>query len=99
MLEMKREENLLVRFFTICSQTFRLKYFKNIFIALQEYSVLLVSFHLQRHMGNFLIQVYGPCIRKKIKSFRKGKNNFFYFFFSACGFVVGKLLAEQRGYC
>ncbi|CRL07692.1 CLUMA_CG020649, isoform A [Clunio marinus] len=31
-------------------------------IALQEYSVLLVSFHLQRHMGNFLIQVYGPCI-------------------------------------
>lgn len=30
----------------------------------QEYSVLLVSFHLQRHMGNFLIQVYGPCIRE-----------------------------------
>lgn len=30
--------------------------------AMQEYSVLLVSFHLQRHMGNFLIQVYGPCI-------------------------------------
>ncbi|CAO1428756.1 unnamed protein product [Diamesa serratosioi] len=28
----------------------------------QEYSMLLVSFHLQRHMGNFLIQVYGPCI-------------------------------------
>ncbi|XP_050504106.1 gamma-aminobutyric acid receptor alpha-like [Diabrotica virgifera virgifera] len=27
-----------------------------------EYSVLLVSFHLQRHMGNFLIQVYGPCV-------------------------------------
>lgn len=27
-----------------------------------EYSMLLVSFHLQRHMGNFLIQVYGPCI-------------------------------------
>ena len=26
-----------------------------------EYSMLLVSFHLQRHMGNFLIQVYGPC--------------------------------------
>lgn len=24
--------------------------------------MLLVSFHLQRHMGNFLIQVYGPCI-------------------------------------
>lgn len=23
--------------------------------------MLLVSFHLQRHMGNFLIQVYGPC--------------------------------------
>jgi hypothetical protein len=21
-----------------------------------------VSFHLQRHMGNFLIQVYGPCV-------------------------------------
>nr|CAD7574616.1 unnamed protein product [Timema californicum] len=27
-----------------------------------EYSMLLVSFHLQRHMGNFLIQVYGPCV-------------------------------------
>lgn len=27
-----------------------------------EYSMLLVNFHLQRHMGNFLIQVYGPCI-------------------------------------
>ncbi|KAL7293830.1 hypothetical protein TKK_0012888 [Trichogramma kaykai] len=26
-----------------------------------EYSMLLVSFHLKRHMGNFLIQVYGPC--------------------------------------
>lgn len=24
--------------------------------------MLLVYFHLQRHMGNFLIQVYGPCI-------------------------------------
>lgn len=24
--------------------------------------MLIVSFHLQRHMGNFLIQVYGPCI-------------------------------------
>lgn len=32
--------------------------------SIQEYSVLLVSFHLQRHMGNFLIQVYGPCICK-----------------------------------
>ncbi|XP_011702172.1 PREDICTED: gamma-aminobutyric acid receptor alpha-like isoform X2 [Wasmannia auropunctata] len=27
-----------------------------------EYSILLVYFHLQRHMGNFLIQVYGPCV-------------------------------------
>uniref|UniRef100_A0A0K8T2K8 Gamma-aminobutyric acid receptor alpha-like n=1 Tax=Lygus hesperus TaxID=30085 RepID=A0A0K8T2K8_LYGHE len=27
-----------------------------------KYSMLLVSFHLQRHMGNFLIQVYGPCV-------------------------------------
>ncbi|XP_060531978.1 gamma-aminobutyric acid receptor alpha-like isoform X2 [Cylas formicarius] len=27
-----------------------------------EFSMLLVSFHLQRHMGNFLIQVYGPCV-------------------------------------
>ncbi|XP_012279805.1 gamma-aminobutyric acid receptor alpha-like [Orussus abietinus] len=27
-----------------------------------DYSMLLVSFHLQRHMGNFLIQVYGPCV-------------------------------------
>lgn len=24
--------------------------------------MLLVYFHLQRHMGNFLIQVYGPCV-------------------------------------
>ncbi|XP_049825678.1 gamma-aminobutyric acid receptor alpha-like [Aethina tumida] len=31
-------------------------------IHLTEYSMLLVSFHLQRHMGNFLIQVYGPCV-------------------------------------
>ncbi|XP_023311170.1 gamma-aminobutyric acid receptor alpha-like [Anoplophora glabripennis] len=29
---------------------------------LTQYSMLLVSFHLQRHMGNFLIQVYGPCV-------------------------------------
>lgn len=27
-----------------------------------SYSQLLVSFHLKRHMGNFLIQVYGPCV-------------------------------------
>ncbi|XP_024083752.1 gamma-aminobutyric acid receptor alpha-like isoform X2 [Cimex lectularius] len=27
-----------------------------------RYSMLLVSFHLRRHMGNFLIQVYGPCV-------------------------------------
>ena len=27
-----------------------------------EHSTLLVSFHLQRHMGNFVIQVYGPCM-------------------------------------
>ncbi|XP_029161417.1 gamma-aminobutyric acid receptor alpha-like isoform X2 [Nylanderia fulva] len=27
-----------------------------------DYSMLLVNFHLQRHMGNFLIQVYGPCV-------------------------------------
>lgn len=32
------------------------------YLILGEYSMLLVSFHLQRHMGNFLIQVYGPCI-------------------------------------
>ncbi|XP_033218292.1 gamma-aminobutyric acid receptor alpha-like [Belonocnema kinseyi] len=31
-------------------------------LAQKEYSMLLVSFHLQRHMGNFLIQVYGPCV-------------------------------------
>lgn len=37
-------------------------YFFNIIVHLAEYSMLLVSFHLQRHMGNFLIQVYGPCI-------------------------------------
>ena len=27
-----------------------------------EHSTLIVSFHLQRHMGNFVIQVYGPCV-------------------------------------
>ncbi|XP_011329536.1 gamma-aminobutyric acid receptor alpha-like isoform X2 [Ooceraea biroi] len=27
-----------------------------------NYSILHVYFHLQRHMGNFLIQVYGPCV-------------------------------------
>ncbi|XP_064079284.1 gamma-aminobutyric acid receptor alpha-like isoform X1 [Macrobrachium nipponense] len=27
-----------------------------------EYSTLMASFYLQRHMGNFLIQVYGPCM-------------------------------------
>jgi len=27
-----------------------------------SHSTLLVSFHLQRHMGDFVIQVYGPCI-------------------------------------
>ncbi|XP_072161193.1 gamma-aminobutyric acid receptor alpha-like isoform X2 [Bemisia tabaci] len=32
------------------------------FLKSGEYSMLLVQFHLQRHMGNFLIQVYGPCI-------------------------------------
>lgn len=26
-----------------------------------QYSTLIVHFYLQRHMGNFLIQVYGPC--------------------------------------
>lgn len=31
-------------------------------MILAEYSMLLVYFHLQRHMGNFLIQVYGPCV-------------------------------------
>lgn len=38
--------------------------FSEFLSAVQEYSVLLVSFHLQRHMGNFLIQVYGPCVCK-----------------------------------
>lgn len=31
-------------------------------VAHADYSMLLVYFHLQRHMGNFLIQVYGPCV-------------------------------------
>nr|XP_045622071.1 gamma-aminobutyric acid receptor subunit alpha-2-like [Procambarus clarkii] len=30
--------------------------------AAGEFSTLLASFYLQRHMGNFLIQVYGPCM-------------------------------------
>ena len=29
---------------------------------LESHSSLMVSFHLQRHMGDFIIQVYGPCI-------------------------------------
>ncbi|KAJ8976143.1 hypothetical protein NQ317_018115 [Molorchus minor] len=33
-----------------------------VILIIAEYSMLLVSFHLQRHMGNFLIQVYGPCV-------------------------------------
>lgn len=32
------------------------------YLTSAEYSMLLVYFHLQRHMGNFLIQVYGPCV-------------------------------------
>ena len=32
------------------------------FLILGEHSTLIVSFHLQRHMGNFVIQVYGPCV-------------------------------------
>ncbi|GJQ65250.1 Grd [Trypoxylus dichotomus] len=35
---------------------------RSVTITITEYSMLLVSFHLQRHMGNFLIQVYGPCV-------------------------------------
>ena len=31
-------------------------------LFLGMHSTLLVSFHLQRHMGNFVIQVYGPCV-------------------------------------
>ncbi|XP_012224673.1 gamma-aminobutyric acid receptor alpha-like isoform X1 [Linepithema humile] len=31
-------------------------------ISRADNSMLLVYFHLQRHMGNFLIQVYGPCV-------------------------------------
>lgn len=27
-----------------------------------EFSTLMASFYLQRNMGNFLIQVYGPCM-------------------------------------
>ncbi|XP_035708502.1 gamma-aminobutyric acid receptor alpha-like isoform X3 [Folsomia candida] len=30
-------------------------------MKLGEYSTLDINFYLQRHMGNFLIQVYGPC--------------------------------------
>ncbi|XP_035708501.1 gamma-aminobutyric acid receptor alpha-like isoform X2 [Folsomia candida] len=30
-------------------------------VTLGEYSTLDINFYLQRHMGNFLIQVYGPC--------------------------------------
>ena len=34
----------------------------SILTFLESHSSLMVSFHLQRHMGDFIIQVYGPCI-------------------------------------
>jgi gamma-aminobutyric acid receptor subunit alpha len=46
--------------FEICNLT--VMYYKRVSLIPGEYSMLLVSFHLQRHMGNFLIQVYGPCV-------------------------------------
>lgn len=61
--EMKTVEKLCVRMTRMHDTNDMFKFF--LFLAVQEYSVLLVSFHLQRHMGNFLIQVYGPCICKK----------------------------------
>ena len=33
-----------------------------IFVFLGIHSSLQVQFKLQRHMGNFVIQVYGPCV-------------------------------------
>jgi hypothetical protein len=63
-LRMKRKERLSV------SEAYELKFQFYLFLSSvayftvsQEFSVLMVSFHLQRHMGNFLIQVYGPCVR------------------------------------
>eukprot|EP00095_Tigriopus_kingsejongensis_P011181 maker-scaffold456_size166325-snap-gene-0.27 protein:Tk11181 transcript:maker-scaffold456_size166325-snap-gene-0.27-mRNA-1 annotation:"gaba-gated ion channel grd isoform x2" len=32
------------------------------FLNKGQHSTLIVGFHLQRHMGNFVIQVYGPCV-------------------------------------
>ncbi|XP_059079847.1 gamma-aminobutyric acid receptor subunit alpha-3-like [Tigriopus californicus] len=32
------------------------------FLNKGRHSTLVVGFHLQRHMGNFVIQVYGPCV-------------------------------------
>ena len=40
----------------------KVKLFDFSFLILGEHSTLIVSFHLQRHMGNFVIQVYGPCV-------------------------------------
>ncbi|KAA0191205.1 hypothetical protein HAZT_HAZT008275 [Hyalella azteca] len=36
--------------------------FQNITRTTGQFSVLKASFYLQRRMGNFLIQVYGPCM-------------------------------------
>ncbi|XP_069180350.1 gamma-aminobutyric acid receptor alpha-like [Procambarus clarkii] len=36
--------------------------FENTTRTAGEFSTLLASFHLQRHMGNFMITVYGPCV-------------------------------------
>lgn len=33
----------------------------HVYMLSGQYSTLVVHFYLQRHMGNFLIHVYGPC--------------------------------------
>lgn len=34
---------------------------EEILYILGPFSVLMVSFHLKRHMGYFIIEVYAPC--------------------------------------
>ena len=53
---------------TIVNKGFELSQYKTRLHDLQRlsfagiHSTLVVGFLLQRHMGNFVIQVYGPCV-------------------------------------
>jgi hypothetical protein len=58
----KRVGSMIHENFNIWNLIVLILFYKSVSFIPGEYSMLLVSFHLQRHMGNFLIQVYGPCV-------------------------------------